>query len=206
MCHTDTQYFKVPEKNVELTVYRRWLNSHSIFFLHPLLEVATPPLDLPWNLGECHEMFGVASYQWDRKILICHDLAEFHPAPPPSPILLGDAKPLSTFLGTSASALESFITLAIIGAEKSRYVVIWVKSHPAPSPPLDDHANPLSTFLGTLAIVLKSFMTLAIIGAEKPQYVVIWVKSHPASPHPPMTIPTPRRPSLGPREALWKVW
>jgi hypothetical protein len=53
---------------------------------------------------------------------------------------------------------------------------------------------------------LESFMTLAIIGAKKSQYVVIWVKSHPAPPHPPMTMPTPRRPSLGPREALWKVW
>jgi hypothetical protein len=38
MRHTQTQYFKVPEKTVELTVYRRWLNSHSISFLHPLLE------------------------------------------------------------------------------------------------------------------------------------------------------------------------
>jgi hypothetical protein len=45
--------------------------------------------------------------------------------------------------------LKSFMTLAIIGTEKSQYVVIWVKSHPAPSSPPDDHANPPSTFLGT---------------------------------------------------------
>ncbi len=96
-------------------------------------------------------MFGVASYQWDRKILICHDLGEFHPAPPPlrSTIVLGDVNPLSTFVGTSASALESLMTLAITGIEKSQYVIIWVKSHPASSTPFDDHANPLSTFLGT---------------------------------------------------------
>jgi hypothetical protein len=45
--------------------------------------------------------------------------------------------------------LKSFMTLAIIGTEKSQYVFIWVKSHPAPSTPPDDHANPPSTFLGT---------------------------------------------------------
>ncbi len=75
-------------------------------------------------------MFGVASYQWNRKILICHDLGEFHPAP--TPIFLGDVNPLSTFLGTSVSVLEGFMTLAITGTEKSQYVIIWVKSHPDP--------------------------------------------------------------------------
>jgi hypothetical protein len=30
--------------------------------------------------------------------------------------------------------LKSFMTLAIIGTEKSQYVVIWVKSHPVSSP------------------------------------------------------------------------
>ncbi len=66
-----------------------------------------------------------------------------------SPVLLGDVNSLSTFLGTSASASRSFMTLAITGTEKSQYVIIWVKSHPASSPPPDDHANPPSTFLGT---------------------------------------------------------
>ncbi len=72
-----------------------------------------------------------------------------HPAPHfPSPFLLGDANPLSTFFGTSATALESLITLAITGIEKSLYDMTWVKSHPA-LPLLLGDANPLSTFFGT---------------------------------------------------------
>ncbi len=120
-----------------------------------------------------------------EKSLYALTWVNFTQPPSPSPILLGDVNSLSTFLGTSASALESFMTLAIIGAEKSQYVIIWVKSHPALFTPLDDHANPLSTFLGTSASGLKSFMTLAIIGTEKSQYVFIWVKSHPAPSTPP---------------------
>jgi len=51
-----------------------------------------------------------------------------------SPSPLGDANTLPTFLGDSASALESLMTLAIAGTEKSQYMIIWVKSHPASLP------------------------------------------------------------------------
>jgi hypothetical protein len=68
---------------------------------------------------------------------------------PPPPILLEDAKPLSTFLGTWASALESLMALAYTGTEKSQYVIIWVKSHLALPQPPDGRAKRLSTFLLT---------------------------------------------------------
>jgi hypothetical protein len=69
-----------------------------------------------------------------------------HPAP--SQPLNDCANPLSTFLGTSASALKSLMTLAITGTEKSQYVIIWVKSHPAPSPTRLEILTPRRPFLG----------------------------------------------------------
>jgi hypothetical protein len=103
-------------------------------------------------------MFGVASYQWDQKILICHDLGEFHPALPPPPILLVDANSLSTFFWDLCECLGEF-------GDASYH---W------------DRKVSVGHHLGEIS---------------------------PSLPPPPrLEILTPFRPSLGPRQASWKVW
>ncbi len=131
-------YFQVPEKNVELTVYLRWMNSHSISFLHP----SRPS----WDLGKCLAEFGDASFHRNQKLPVYHDVGELHPNP--FSIHMSGVNPLSTFRGTSGNGMKYLVSPTISGIEKSLYAMASVNFTQPPPPLLLGDANPSRPSLG----------------------------------------------------------